>query len=470
MTEAMDGEGVGRGGSSAPFGSLAPRMTTAPPGPASRTWARRLHQVESRNVTRVDEGGPIFWEEALGVNVRDTDGNIYLDLTGAFGVAVAGHRHPTVVSAVRGGLDRLVHGMGDVHPSPERVELLEALVARGPWGEGRGILASSGSEAVETALKTALLATGRAGIAAFEGAYHGVTLGALATTEREHFRGPFRRRTYPGVEFLPFPYSDGEKAGTSPSSEEALRALDRTLAEGAPDGSPVGAVIVEPIQGRAGVRVPPPGFLEEVERRTRASGAVLVCDEVFSGMGRTGRFFAFEAEGITPDLVCLGKALGGGLPLSACLGSREVMDAWPASEGESMHTTTFLGHPLACRAALATLSVLEGEGLLRNAGRVGAVLEEAIREGLGARADQGTIRGRGLFLGATLREPGGVQPSAGGGVRTVRALLERGIIALPSGADGEVVGLSPPLSLDEGLARLAGREVASALLRAADQG
>ena len=413
------------------FGSRLPQMSVPPPGAASSALAARLAEVESRNVTFLGPDFPVFWTEARGANVRDADGNVYLDLTGAFGVSVAGHAHPAIVEAIRDQAGRLVHGMGDVHPPALKVELLEALAELSPWRDARGVLANSGSEAVEIALKTALLATDRPGVIAFEGSYHGLTPGALATTAREHFRAPFRRHLHPGVRFVPFP---DELEGTAP--EEALAATGRALDD--PD-LPVGAVIVEPIQGRGGVRVPPPEFLGALAERARAAGALLIFDEIFTGFGRTGQTFALEHEGVAPDLLCVGKALGGGLPISACLGPRRVMDAWPISRGEALHTSTFLGHPLACASALAFLEVLEGEALVERARETGARIRRGLEEALvGVEGVRG-IRGRGLFLGIVFERSAGADVAA--------AALGHGLIVLPAGDRGEVVELSPPLTL-----------------------
>ncbi len=429
-----------------------PRIVTSPPGPATRDLARRLRRVESRNVTYLSDHFPVFWSRARGAVVDDADGNRYLDLTGAFGVALAGHAHPQITAAIREQAGILTHGMGDVHPPVRKVEFLERLAAILPWGErSRITLANSGSEAVEIALKTTLLATGRPGVVAFRGAYHGLTLGSLAATGRDDFREPFRRRLYSGVRFVPFPT-------TAVEADESLAALDLALAArepgqgagdvssggagGVPGGAthgPPGAVILEPIQGRAGVRVPPPGFLAEVARRTRAAGALLVFDEIFSGLGRTGRLFALEHDGVVPDLICVGKALGGGLPLSACAGPVSVMDAWPESPGEALHTSTFLGHPLACTAGIAFLDVLEGEELTAYAAREGAAFREALEREL-PRDSIREIRGRGFFIGIDLGRPGA-------GVRGTEEALRRGLIVLPAGAHGEVLELSPPLVL-----------------------
>lgn len=366
--------------------------------------------------------------------MRDASGRTYLDFSGAFGVALAGHRHGLVVDRIREQAERLVHGMGDIHPPAVKVEFLEALAALLPWRSSRTILGLSGSDAVEAALKTAHLATGRPGVIAFEGSYHGLTLGALAATDREHFRRPFTARLADQVRFVPFPTSPGEAEGV-------LARISELLEGKAP--VPVGAVIVEPIQGRAGVRIPPAGFLAELGRRVRAGGALLVADEIFTGLGRTGVLFACDHDGVVPDLICLGKALGGGMPLSACCGPREVMDAWPPSTGEAIHTSTFLGHPVCCAAGVAFLSVLEADDLAGRAGRLGDHALEYLTAVLDGCEQVVDVRGRGLMLGVELRGHGGAAP----GAQVAARALERGLIVLPAGRSGEVVELTPPATL-----------------------
>lgn len=429
------------------FGSLLPSVLSRPPGPRSRALGERLRQVESRNVTYLSEAFPVFWQVASGANVRDVDGNVYVDFTGAFGVSMAGHGHPRIRTALESQSARLVHGMGDVHPPAVKLELLERLAELAPWDQTKGVLASSGSEAIEIALKTAELCTGRSGIVAFEGGYHGLTLGSLAVTARPDFRAPFRRRLHDRVAFAAFPGPGG--------AEEVLEEVGRILDGDRPFDDLIGAVVVEPIQGRAGVRVPPPGFLAALAEMTRSAGALLVFDEVLTGCGRTGTFLALEHEGVSPDLVCVGKALGGGLPLSACLGPPEVMDAWPHSTGEALHTSTFLGHPLSCAAALAFLDLVGEEDLVRRSATLGERLLRRLRRGL---ADHDAIvRGRGLFVGVDVGTQGSGGPATSegeiakeearaktlGGHVAERALAS-GLMVLPAGEAGDVVELTPP--------------------------
>jgi len=426
------------------FGSQLPDVRVPPPGPRSRAMSVRLAEVESRNVTFSGEAWPIFWEEASGANVRDVDGNVYVDLTGAFGVALLGHRHPSILEAIDRQARRLLHGMGDIHPPAAKLELLERLVAITPWDDTRVVLSSTGSEAVEGALKTARLATGRPGILAFEGAYHGLTLGALATTERRHFRGPFAERLYAGVAFAPFPDPLRDR---TPDGSEALERIAELLGRGAPNGDPIGTVIVEPVQARGGVRIAPQGFMAALSDLASEHDALVVADEIFTGLGRCGAPFASERVGLRPDIVCVGKALGGGLPLSACLAPRGVMDAWPPSSGEAIHTSTFLGHPLACAAAVASLDVIEHDRVAERAERLGAELVAGLADRAQALPGVAAVRGLGLLIGIELCAPGGGSPAPDAGTRVAEEALRRGLLLLPAGADGRVVELTPPVCL-----------------------
>lgn len=391
--------------------------------------AARLAKVESRNVTALDPP-PIFWERAWFANLWDVDGNRFVDLTAAFGVANVGHSHPEVVEAICSQAETLLHGMGDVHPPRVKVELLERLATLYPRGgasrppEVRCVLSSSGSDAVETAIKTALLATGRPGIVAFEGAYHGLSLGALDCTWRADFREPFRARLPGETRFLP--YGD----------------LDQ-LARFADDfGGEIGALLVEPVQGRGGERVPPPGFMRGLRTLCDQHGWLLIADEIYTGFGRTGAVFACDHEAVVPDLLCVGKGLASGMPISACMGLEKIFDVWPRSAGEAIHTQTFLGHPASCAAALASLAIAERWQLAERSRRLGLEVLERLRAGLKDIATVREVRGLGLMIGIECSSPEiSLAASA--------ELLERGYILLPSGEGGRVLSLTPPLSISE---------------------
>ncbi len=448
-----------RRGASRAFGDALPHIRVTPPGPRSRALGKRLRRAESRNVTFIGDRFPVFWEEALGSNVRDVDGNVYVDLTGAFGVALAGHRNPRIMQAAAEQERRLVHGMGDIHPPAAKVELLERLAGLAPWPEARAVLASAGSEAVEIALKTAELYTDRPGVLAFECGYHGLTLGALATTHRDDFRAPFRRRLYEGVAFAPFPTRQAEVS-------TSLASCERAFEDGVLGGVPIGAVLVEPVQGRGGVRIPPAGFFPELCALARRHGAVVIADEVFTGLGRCGSMFAGPALGLDADLICLGKALGGGFPLSACLGTREVFDAWPESAGEALHTSTFLGHPVACAASLAFLDLVESERLDLHAARMGEHLVARLREQLDGHEHVAEVRGLGLLAGIEIvsdRNAAAAGHSAAA-ARIAEKLLARGVLVLPAGEQGQVIELTPPATMSRDLLDYAIDQLVSAVI------
>ncbi len=402
------------------FGTLLPSVKTTIPGPLSRSRVDVLAAHECPAVTArrsrraehlgVDNDDPIVWKAASGANVEDVDGNIYVDLTSGFGVALVGHRHPAVVQAATEQTSKLVHAMGDAWPDDTRISLLEAVASIAPAGVNVAIMGLSGADAVDAAVKTAVLATGRVGVLAFDGGYHGLSLGAVALQAyNQAFTDPFREIAHPAVQHLSWGCD--------------LDLLDRAL-----DDS-VGLVLAEPIQGRGGIRTAPKGWLEAVAKRARAAGALFALDEIQTGVGRTGTWFAGPEEGVIPDILCVGKALGGGFPISACLGSREVMDAWGRSTGEALHTQTFLGHPVGCAAALAVITLLKG-GLLAQVTPRG----ERIAAALG----DWEVRGRGLMRAVRVDAPA---------LAVSRALLRRGYLALP--ADAESVSVTPPLCLTD---------------------
>ena len=413
-------------------------------------WLRRY---ESPNVTFIEPDGswPIVWERARGEHVWDAEGRKYLDLTAAFGVAAAGHANQRVVRAGTRQMAKLLHAMGDVHPHALKAQLARALSrltferwkepqaqAQEPESPGRGktIFCSSGFEAVEAALKTAKLATGKAGVIAFTGAYHGLGYGALNATHREHFRSHFRGQLGEFGRFAPFPARPEEL----PAAGEAIVRLLRRQS--------IGAVLVEPIQARGGVNIPPPEFLPLLRRLCDEHSALLILDEIYTGFGRTGKWFACEHTGTVPDLICLGKALTGGFPLSACVGKSRVMDAaWPPSTGEAIHTSTFLGHPVGCAMALAQIMEIIARKLVQSSAKLGGLLLNSLAT-LAARPLSISVvpRGLGLLAGLEVCLPDGA-PATETALKLVKAMLERGFILLPEGEHSNVIGFTPPLTI-----------------------
>ena len=428
-----------------------PDIRTPPPGPRSTYLTRELTARESRGMTWVTESFPVVWERAEGSNVWDADRNRYVDLTAGFGVAAAGHAHPRIVAAIRAQATLLPHGMGDVHPPEAKIALLESLAELSPYEDPQMILGTNGGEAVEIALKTACLHTGKPGVIAFTGAYHGLTYGALALTDGQDFRAPFEAqlsRTVMRAGF-PNPFRPPPRlAGPADIAEAALADVERLLT--GEDGREVGAVVVEPIQGRGGNVVPPPGFLAGLHELCRRHQVLLIADEVMTGFGRTGSRFACLVEGTVPDLLCVGKALSGSLPISACIGTALLMNSWPPSEGEALHTATFSGNPLSCAEAAASLAVLEEEGLAARAATLGEGLKQKL-EALAADRDEiGDVRGRGLMFGIELVDGNG-DPDGDLARRVVVEALRRGWILLAEGPEGNVIALTPPLIIAETL-------------------
>jgi len=377
--------------------------------------------------------GTIVLSQAKGCNVIDVDSNRYVDLAAGFGSLLLGHNHESVLRAMEMQGPRLMQGLGDVYPSDAKIGLLERLARLHPDPEAQVILAQSGADAVTAAIKTAVLATGRSGILAFGSAYHGLSYGALSVTDlRASYRSPFAEHLAKDVTFLPYPSNEGEAEESLRQAKEALR------------GGGIGSVIIEPILGRGGVIVPPEGFLGKLGALTHQEEAVLISDEIWTGLGRTGSWLAGSSDpDFHPDLICIGKGLGGGIPISACLGTRAVMAHWSQSE-EVVHTSTFAGAPLACTAALSTLDVLGRQKWIQRSEASGNKWIEELRELLQG-TKIGEVRGRGYMIGLDASQlPGGASALQ-------RALLERGFITTTGGGKRDVLVLTPPLNITSDL-------------------
>ncbi len=418
------------------------------PGPKSKLLARRLAQSECAEVTHLGREFPVFWTKARGCQVWDADGNRYVDMTAAFAVANLGHCHPALVRSVGRQAGRLMHGMGDVHPPAIKVKFLSALRSYLPRPLGHAILSQNGSDAVESAIKTALMARrNRPGIVAFTGSYHGLSFGALSVTGQRYFRNPFLSRLSKNTLFVDYPncYRCPLKL-TYPACQLACLTEARKRIQKAGGGRRFCAVIVEPIQGRGGEVVPPPGWLKELSRICRRDGLLLIADEIYTGFGRTGRRLACDHEGVVPDILCLGKGLTGGFPMSVCVGRPAVMGRWGRSKGEALHTSTHLGNPLGCAVGLTALSIYNRLRPERRAAGLGAYLLRRLRASLGGLASVGDIRGKGLMVGIDLVKDIVTRvPDSAAAQRVVRGSLKRGLIILSGGEGGNVLSLSPPL-------------------------
>jgi len=412
---------------------------------ATHSTLQLLRDFESRNVTYIATDGswPIVWDRARDVFVWDVRGKKYLDLTGAFGVAAAGHANPHVVRAGQKQMARLLHAMGDVHPHARKAELARELsrltFERWPgktWA--KTIFCNSGFEAVEAAMKTAILATGKRGLIAFTGGYHGLGYGALNATHRDFFRRPFYSQLRRFGRFVPFPQNQSD-----------LPVLENKIKKILQRGQ-TGAILVEPVQARGGIIVPPPEFLPLLRKLCDRFGALLIADEIYTGFGRAGRWFACEHSRVVPDLLCLGKALTGGFPLSACVGRAKVMDAaWPPSQGEAIHTSTFLGHPVGCAMALAQIKEIQRLGLCERSATLGRFLLSELASIKNSKLKlKTTARGLGLIAGLELNHPDG-SPASAETFHAIKKMLRRGYILLPEGEHANVISFTPPLTISK---------------------
>ncbi len=432
---------------------MIPQLITAIPGPQSLALGQRLKQVESPTVTYISDDFPIFWKKAQGSWVWDVDGNQFLDLTSAFGVATLGHRPEAMIHTIQEQSELLVHGMGDVHPSETKVELCEA-ISTITWGRWTGesaqtLLMNSGSDAIEAALKTAFLKTGKNLVISFKDAYHGLGYGALTHCGSKRFREPFHEQLQEHHIQLDYP-----------KDADGMTLLKQQLA--LVDASQVGAVLVEPVQARAGTHVPPVGFLPLLREWTQEQGACLILDEIYTGFFRTGSYFACEQVGVVPDIICIAKALTGGYPISACVGSLEVMSAWPQSTGEALHTSTYLGNPLGCAigvTAIKTFNQAQTQLQIKEScENWKQVLNNYTQHPLVKR-----IKGLGLMWAVEWDEQA-VQKkhqisTASWNIQLGLDLLQKGIITLPEGNHGELLGLSPNITIDKELIEWACKQI-----------
>lgn len=384
-----------------------------------------LFKHETADASFLDPTSTLVYDKGQGVEVIDCDGKRYLDFCSGFGVLALGHNHPVHQSIFAAQLDDcppVVHGMGDVYPSIDKARLLKRLVACMPDYLTRCSLALSGGQAVEIAIKTALLR--KPGIiVSFSGSYHGLDLGILGTTSRSDFKDPFQS-------WLPhhFLYELPYKA-----PYEALISI-RDICESR--GSPLSAIILEPIQGRGGVISGGVEWLNTVGELCQELDGLLILDEIFTGLGRTGQM-TFASQ-VPCDIVCLGKALAGGMPLSACVGSESAMAVWPENKGEALHTGTFFGHPLSCRFADKTLEYLVSQGICDKVMKKGEWFKGALQDALSTCESVVEVRGQGLMVGIEFT-------TDGMGVDIMNRLRVAGLIALPSGPTARVLSLTPPL-------------------------
>ncbi|MGC8488930.1 MAG: aspartate aminotransferase family protein, partial [Clostridia bacterium] len=386
-------------------------------------------------------------DEAHGSLLRDIDGNTFIDLTRGVGVLNVGHRHDRVTAALHRQVDRFLHTDFTMIPYESYVSLAERLNARYPGGgPATSVFFNSGAEAVENAVKIARLATGRKGIIAFEGAFHGRTLMAMTLTSKTHpykaGMGPYA----PEVYRVPFPYPYRCELGFHEPNhvcgEVCFERIEKALlVQVAPED--VAAVIVEPVQGEGGFVVPPPTFLPWLREFTERHHILLIVDEVQTGFGRTGKFFATEHSGIRPDLMTIAKSVADGIPLSGVLGRPEVMNA----PGDSQIGGTFVGNPLGTAAGNAVLDAFEAEDLLGMAARQGEFLMGRLRRMAEKSPHVGNVRGLGAMVAMELvKDRTSKEPAPELTDRVLHRAMEHGVLMLKAGIYGNVIRFLAPLN------------------------
>lgn len=405
----------------------APQVEGDLPGPLAAEWVRRDQAVTSTSNTREY---PLVVKRALGSVVEDVDGNRFLDFAAGIAVCSTGHCHPKVVEAIQKQAGELIHICGTDFYYPVMVELAEKLGRIAPWGEKektRVYFTNSGTEAVEAAIKLARHATGRQRIIAFHGAFHGRTMGALALTASKYKQqlgfGPL----------IPM---------VSHTDYGSITGITGTLFKKHFPPDEVAAVFVEPIQGEGGYNFPPVDFLPALRALCDEHGILLVADEIQCGMGRTGKWWACEHDGVAPDIICVAKGLASGMPLGALIVREPIMNWPPGAQG-----STFGGNPVCCAAALATISLIE-RGYMQNAAKLGQVVLQRLGSMEQEHGCLQNSRGRGLMIGVDViadRNP--AKPDSRHRSRIIQEAFQRGLLLLPCGEN--TIRITPPLCIND---------------------
>jgi len=421
-----------------------PKLICALPGPKAKAAIAADDRLISPSYTR---SYPLVAKRGRGIRIEDADGNEFLDFAAGIAVASTGHCHPEVVAAIQKQAAELIHISGTDFYNEPLTQLAEKLSAIAPMrGPHKIFYGNSGAEAIECALKLARYHTGRQHIIAFLGAFHGRTMGALSLTASK----PQQKRRFaplvPGVTHVRYPYAYRGCSGGA-QEEEAFslgcaRFIEEKLFKSVLPAEEVAAIFVEPIQGEGGYVVAPDNFMRELRGICDRHGILLVVDEVQSGAGRTGKWWAIEHTGVEPDIVCMAKGIASGMPLSVCMSRAEIMDWAPGS-----HASTFGGNPVSIAAALATLEILSREGMA-NAGRVGGMMLERLNGWKKTHPLVGDVRGRGLMIGVELvKDKATREPASAVRNRVETLAFERGLMVL--GCGETTLRICPPLIVSE---------------------
>ena len=436
----MQNDGTGSNNHPEKYAKFGPKLAGPLPGPKAKAVVDADAKWISPSYTR---SYPLVAKRGRGVRIEDVDGNQFLDFASGIGVCSTGHCHPEVVKAIQDQAAELIHMSGTDFYYEAMIQLAERVSKIAPMpGPHKFYYGNSGAEAIECALKLARYHTGRQNIIAFYGAFHGRTMGALSLTaskaqQRRRF-GPL----VPGITHVRYPYAYRGCSG-GPQEEEAFalgcaRYIEEKLFKTTMPPEEVAAIFVEPIQGEGGYVVAPTIFMQELRKICDRHGILLVADEVQSGVGRTGKWWAIEHSGVEPDMVCIAKGIASGMPLSICMTRAHIMDWKPGS-----HASTFGGNPVAIAAAMATLDVLEREGVA-NAAKVGNAMMQRLKEWPRKHPIVGDVRGRGLMIGIEIVKDQGSREAASEWRNRIETLaFDRGLLILGCGETS--IRLAPPL-------------------------
>ncbi|MBW1722958.1 MAG: acetyl ornithine aminotransferase family protein [Deltaproteobacteria bacterium] len=419
-----------------------PVIKTALPGPRASELIETDHTYVSPSYTRAY---PLVVKKAEGVWIRDVDENLFLDFTAGIAVCATGHCHPKVVEAIKEQAEKLLHMSGTDFYYVPQIKLAERIASLAPGEGGKKVyFGNSGAEAVEAAFKLARWHTRGELNIAFFGAFHGRTMGALSLTASKTIQKKHYYPFVPGITHIPYPYCYRCPYNlTYPQcSLECVRWVEETLFRTTMAPEEVAAIFVEPIQGEGGYIVPPPDFHKALYDVVKQYGILFVADEVQAGMGRTGKMFAMEHFGVTPDIMALAKGIASGMPLGAMVAKAEIMD-WEAGS----HASTFGGNPISCQAALATIELLEG-GLMKNAGEQGKRLLEGLREMQRSYECMGDVRGLGLMVAVELvKDRVSKERAKDWRDEIIQAAFKRGLLLLGCGENS--IRFSPALTVTE---------------------
>ena len=419
-----------------------PHLITALPGPKAKKIVERDHRVISPSYTR---DYPFVAQSGRGATVEDVDGNTFLDFAAGIAVVATGHCHPKVVAAMQKQASELIHMSCTDFYYEGMVEFAEKLASIAPGGGAKRVyFGNSGTEAIEAAMKLARYHTKRDKFIAFYGCFHGRTMGSLSLTASKAVQRKRFGSLLGGVFHTPYPNTYRGAYGVRPehAAADALAQIEGELFKRLVDPEEVAAIFVEPIQGEGGYVVAPAEFLQGLEKLCRKHGILLVADEVQSGMGRTGKWWASDHAGIEPDIVCTAKGIASGMPLAAMIAKADVMDWAPGA-----HASTFGGNPVSIAAGLATFDLLQN-GLIENAARMGEFVFRRTADWRERHKSVGDIRGKGLMIGIEfVRDQKTKEKAPDVRNRVIKSAFEKGVLVLGAGENS--LRLAPPLVIDE---------------------